>query len=256
MVWFEEPERFNAEELAALVKQETGGELHPAIRRAGVWRDREERELAEKRLAETLARYAQRPQNVDDPALVDIAELLTAPPEARYGRISYPQAGVHYDVFAAGNSWFGLIAVTEDDDIHVRTLRREYLADAIVAAMREHVWKSDEQPIQITRDELEAADEVVSGFREPPRTIARVHQLMGLKPYLSCEFYAEYQHRGKPRRQSRRPLMVYGLGDELYDVGCWTLRITPRGSDREIHLAPADIDDVAVRIEQLRRELD
>lgn len=256
MVWFGEPEKMAVEDLSALVKDETGGELHPAIRQPGVWLDRDEREAADKRLAEARARYAQRPPDDDEPEWSDVAVLLSTPQEARYGRVSYPQAGAHYDVLAAGNNWFGLIATAEGTDVYLRTFRREYLADAVVAGLAEFVWKSGEQPIQIRRSVLQAVEDDITGFREPHPTVARVQQLMRLPTYLSCEFYAERRQGSQARRSSKTPLRVYGLGDEHYDVGCWTLTSTPHGSDRALLFAPADLEDLARRIEQVRRELD
>lgn len=255
MVWFAEPEEFDTEALGALVRDKTGGELHEGVRRAPVWRSRDEQSIANKRLAELKAIYDQRPHDIDDPEWSDIAVLLSTPPEARFGRISYTQVGGHYDVYAARNHWFGLLVHTDDTISYVRTFRREHPSEAIVAALQEWVWKSDEQPIHVTRSALDAADNSL-GFREPHPQVKRVQQLMHLPAYLTGEFYAECQHGADSRGRTERPLLLYGMGSEQYDAGCWTLQVMPRGRDTELLFAPSDIDDLARRIEQLRRDLD
>lgn len=255
MVWFSEPEQFDNTVLATLVEEDTGGELHASVRQGGRWLDRDELATARRRLAEAHARYGKRPEHLDDAEWSEIAGTLSAPREARFGRVSLPLAGVHYDVLAAADSWFGLIAATEGTDVHVRTFRKEPLADALVAGLAEVVWHCGEQPIRVRQSALRAAEQGI-GLREPSPSLARLERLMRLPIYLSCEFYAECQQPGGPRRQSRWPLRVYGLGDEGYDVGCWTVTITPHGTDRELLFAPADIHDLADRIERLRRDLD
>lgn len=255
MVWFNEPEAFDNVLLATLVEEDTGGELHTSIRQGRRWLDRDELTAAQRRLNEARARYGRRPEHMDDAEWSEIAGMLSRPREARFGRVSLPLSGVHYDVLAAADSWFGLVAATDDRNVHVRTFRKEPLADALVAGLAEYVWRSGEQPIQIRQSELEAAEEEI-GLREPPPSLARLERLTRLPVYLSCEFYAECQQPGGARRQSRWPLRVYGLGDEGYDAGCWTVTVTPAGTDRELLIAPANIHDLADRIEQLRRDLD
>lgn len=255
MVWFDEPEPFENTVLVTLVEEETGGELHGSVRQGRRWLDREELAAARKRLAQARARYDKPGRHINDPDWSEIAGTLSTPREARFGRVSLPFAGVHYDVLAAADSWFGLIAATEDTEVHVRTFRKEPLAEALVGGLAEFVWHSGEQPIRIRQSVLRAADQGI-GLREPSPSLARLQRLMRLPIYLSCEFYAECQQPGQPRRQTRWPLRVYGLGTEDYDAGCWTATVTPRGTDRELLIAPADIHDLADRIEQLRRDLD
>lgn len=237
MVWFDEPEPFPGTVLAALVEEETGGDLHASVRRAGAWLDDEERAAARQRLKAASARYAQRPDHLDDPEWSEIASTLATPREVRFDHVSFPQHGV---------------AVTEDDDIYVRTFRKEPLADALVAELAEFVQHSGEQPIRVPRRLLNGAENDVAGLRDPHPSVARLQRLMRLPIYLSCEFFAEFQRPGQPRRRSSVPLRVYGLGDERYDAGCWTLTTT----NDEVIAAPADLEDLANRVEQLRRDLD
>lgn len=252
MVWFDEPEPFPDTVLAALVEEETGGDLHASVRRAGEWPDDAERAAAQQRLKAARGRYMQRPDHLDDPEWSEIASTLATPREARFGHVSFPQHGVNYNALAAADSWFGLIAVNEEDAIYVRTFRKEPLADALVAGLAEFVQHCGEQPIRVPRRLLREIDHGLAGLRDPHPSVARLQRLMRLPIYLSCEFFAEFQRPGQPRRRSSAPLRVYGLGDERYDAGCWTLTTT----DDEIIVAPADLEDLANRVEQLRRDLD
>lgn len=254
MVWFERPEEFDTEVLNALVEAKCGGELHEGIRGAPVWRSRDEHEAASERIAELTKVYDQRALEVDEPEWSDVAELLSMPSEARFGRISHPEAGLHYDVFAARNDRFGLVVTSQDAALHLRTFRRETPAEAIVAALRKRVRKPAAAAIRITRSALDEADENV-GLRQPPPEVARLRQLTSLPSYLICEFHAECRNPTDGRRRSKRPLLLYGLGTDTDDAGCWTLQTEQHGGDTELHLAPADIHDVATRIEQLRRQL-
>lgn len=252
MVWFGEPEQFGDLVLAALVEDETGGDLHRSVWQAGAWLDDAERAAARRRLAEARARYNRPARNINDPEWSEIASTLSTPREARFGHVSFPQAGVHYNALAAADSWFGLIAATEGANVHVRTFQKESLADALVAGLAEFVWHCGEQPILIPQKLLHGAGNDVAGLRSPHPSVAQLQRLMRLPIYMSCEFFAECQPVNQPRRQSPSPLRVYGLGDEGYDVGCWTLTTTRDG----LLVAPADLNDLATRIEQLRRDLD
>jgi hypothetical protein len=87
-MWFTEPERFRADELAALVTQTTGGDLHIVLAPQAVWRSDQTQAAANQAVAELQARYAVEPGDREEPDFRAIAELLSRPPEARYGWIS------------------------------------------------------------------------------------------------------------------------------------------------------------------------
>ena len=110
-MWFTEPECFKADELAALVTHATGGDLHIVLAPQAVWRSDQARAAANQAIAELYARYAGQPEYREEPDFKAIAELLSRPPEARYGWISDKHSGTKLSVLVAGSSWFGLIAV-------------------------------------------------------------------------------------------------------------------------------------------------
>lgn len=256
MVWFAEPRTFTEDEIAAIVKRETGGDLHHAVAGLGVWLEDDEQAVANREVTDLRAAHGQRPVHVDDPELADIAFLLSTPPEARFAQISWPHVNVHYRLFAACNPWFGLVAAHDEDGVHLRTFRGEHISDVVVASIAEHVWSSGEDDIRVKRAALlRAADDHI-GLRTPPADIRRAQRLMQLGTYLMAEFHAEHQMRDQPRRRSEIPLRLFGFGSENYDAGCWTLRVTEHQDDEHWHIAPVDVNDLIRQIEQLRASLD
>src|ERR1700712_2890279 len=112
-MWFTEPERFRADQLAALVTRMTGGELHISLAPQAVWRSDQARAAAHQALQGLQAHYGAESPDREEPDFRAIAELLSRPPEARYGWISDKRSGTKLGVLVAGSSWFGLIAVRE-----------------------------------------------------------------------------------------------------------------------------------------------
>ena len=248
MVWFAEAHEFTADQLAAMVAQATGGELHAALAPEPVWLDEQEAVAARRALEADTALYCADPADVDEPAFADLAELLSTPPEARYGWITDIPNDVRLGVLAANSRWFGLVAVREDDSIWVRTFPPENPSDVLAATLPDS-WKSSAQPIGVMRSEMLAADDGSRGFIAPRTEVRRAQRVVALKPHVIAEFYAAVRDTGKAR-SSPHPIRIYDTDD-----GRWTVRITTTYSDERLDLAPADQHDVTHLLDGLAREL-
>lgn len=247
-MWFAQAQQFRADQLAAMVSQATGGELHIALAPEPMWLDGQESAAAKRALAAETAAYAGKPRD-DEPDFRAVAELLSRPPDARYGWISDVPTGSRLGVLAAGGQWFGLVAVREDDNVWVRTFWPESLSGVLAGALPDDSWKSSAQPISVTRSEMLTADNDAMGFVPPRAEVRRAQRIVALDAHGIAEFYAQISDGGN-RRSSKYPLRVYDTED-----GRWTLRVTPVCSDERIDLAPADYDDVAKILDSLSREL-
>src|SRR5262245_5834082 len=110
-MWFENAERFELDELNALVADETGNDLHIVLAPQPVWRE-------DKPKPKPL-RYDT--GNRDEPSPADVARLLSTPPDARYGWSSDLVNDVHLGTLVAAGPEFGLIAVRENHEVYLRT---------------------------------------------------------------------------------------------------------------------------------------
>ncbi|HKS47887.1 MAG TPA: ESX secretion-associated protein EspG [Amycolatopsis sp.] len=240
-MWFEEAERFHVDELAALVTEETGSELHIVLAPEPVWRSEETRP------GNDISRGT---RHRDEPTPAEVAKLLSAPEEARYGWSSDLINDVHLRTLVASCDQFGLVAVRENDDVFVRTFWRDHLSAVLAAVLPNKSWKIPKAPISVLRGEILAARSETIGAPRPSRQVARAEALAALKPYAIAEFSAEIRDRDGHRRITPCPLRVYEN-----DEGLWTLIARPRYGDELLEFAPADLDDVATRLDELRREL-
>ena len=248
MVWFAKAQQFQADLLAAMVTRATGGELHIALAPEPRWLDDQERAAANRALdRETGAHFGE--PSEDEPDFRAVAELLSKPPSARYGWIGDVPTGARLGVLAAGNQWFGIVAVREDDSIWVRTFWPESLSEVLARTLPDASWKSSAQPISVVRSEMLTADDDAMGFIPPRAEARRAQRVIDLDAHGIAEFYAEVSDGGK-RRSSKYPLRVYDTED-----GRWTMRVTPVHSDERIDLAPAGYDDVTKILDVLSRVL-
>ncbi|SFB02525.1 EspG family protein [Amycolatopsis marina] len=249
-MWCAEPEKFRADQLAALVTEVTGGELHIAIAPSLVWLDDAEAAAARAELARIVARYAGVPDDPDEPTFTEIAGLLTSPPTARYGWLADPNTGARLGVLTAATDWFGLVAVREEDNVYLRTFDDEALS-RVLAAVLPQWWKPGEQPISVLRSELVAAAEETVGAVTPGPHVRRAQRLAALPARIIAEFYAEAADPEGRRRTCREPLRVYDTED-----GRWAMRVIPLPGDERVLLFPADEDDIVRELDELFLELD
>ncbi|WP_020670078.1 ESX secretion-associated protein EspG [Amycolatopsis nigrescens] len=242
-MWFAEPERFRADRLAAMVADATGGELHVVLAPQPVWSPNEVRASAE-----DLDRYSAAP--ADEPDFAAIAELLCAPPEARYGWISDNGTGDRLGALVAGSAEFGLIAVRDQHDVWIRTFTPKRLSEVLTRLLPRGVPKSGAPPITVLRSEMLAASAEVVGAVRPSADVRRAERVIALPPSVVAEFSVETRS-GDRRRRSEHPLRVYDT-----EHGRWVLRTSSHYGDERLELAPADMYDVVRLLEELRRELD
>ncbi|MDT7727242.1 MAG: hypothetical protein QOI21_3818 [Actinomycetota bacterium] len=248
-MWFTEPERFKADELAALVTHATGGDLHIALAPQAVWRPDSVLAAHERTVAELQARYAAAPADREEPDFTAIAELLSRPPEARYGWITDKRTGTKLSVLVAGTSWFGLIAVVEGDDIWVRTFQPDRLSMVLAGVLPHDVAKPGGSPIVVLRSELLDAEKLA--YDTVPRSeVRRAQRFVELTPQLSAEFNAEVRDAEGRRRRAPMPLRVYDTDD-----GRWALRIRPHYTDERMELWPVGQAEFADLMDELRREI-
>ncbi|UKD51098.1 ESX secretion-associated protein EspG [Amycolatopsis sp. FU40] len=233
-MWFPEPVGFAAADLAALVTEVTGADLHVSLAPQAEWHDAEAQADADRRLAALKDQYDGEASSVDDPELADVAELLSRPPRACYGW--FGDGSRHLSALAAGSSWFGLIAIRDGGEVWVRTFRRQRLSAVLADVLPHEHARSTAQPITVLRSELiEARDTGVardSAVRRAERVIAR-------PPLVSAELYAEQRDRSG-RRRSEVPLRVYDT-----DTGRWALQISKHYDDERWDLAPVTASRVA-----------
>src|SRR3954447_14778063 len=134
-MWFVEPERFRADDLAALVAKATGAELHVVLAPQAAWRSDDARARANAAVVELYNRHAAEPADRDEPGLGEVAELLSRPPEGRYGWIADNINGTKLSILAAGTRHHGLIAVREGDDIWIRMFDHGSLSETLAQVL-------------------------------------------------------------------------------------------------------------------------
>ncbi|WP_370944845.1 ESX secretion-associated protein EspG [Amycolatopsis sp. cg5] len=245
-MWFEQPEKFRAEELAAMVTKVTGGDLHIVLAPQAVWLPSVAKKQVGKAVDELLMRYPTDPDERDEPDFKAICELLSRPPEARYGWISDTVNGTKLSVLVAGTSWFGLIAVREGDDVWVRTFHPERLSLILAGVLPEAARKPSGFPISVLRSEIVEAEKSGNGSQ----AVRRAQRFAELTPHVIAEFNAETRPAGGKRHRNQNPLRVYDT-----DEGRWTLLAHPHYGDERLDLAPAGTEEVAALLDELRREL-
>jgi hypothetical protein len=248
-MWFTEPECFQADQLAALVTHATGGDLHIVLAPQAVWRSDQARAAANQAIAELYARYAGQPEDREEPNFKAIAELLSRPPEARYGWIRDKHSGTKLSVLVAGSSWFGLIAVRDGADVWVRTFRPDRLSAVLADVLPEDAWRTSVPSIRVLRSEMLAAKNPGNGAVPRPE-VRRAQRFAALTPHVSAEFHAETRDGDGKRQRSPQPLRVYDTND-----GRWALRTRPHYGDEHLELIPASTSKVADLLDELRREV-
>lgn len=248
MVWFDEPERFAVDQLAALVTKTTGGELHTVLAPQAVWLDDTERAEADKALSEIKTRYDGIPYD-DEPAFADIAALLSNPPEASFGWIADTTTGVNLGVLVAGSVWFRLIAVRDGDDVFVRTFRKDRLTHVLADVLPADVGKSTVPSITVLRSEMRALSREVVGAVTPSADVRRAQRFASLQPWVIAELYTETR-RPDGNRVVSEPLRVYDT-----DEGRWILTAEKHYDDERLSLTPASARDVAAALERIRDNL-
>jgi hypothetical protein len=247
-MWFTEPERFRADQLAALVTRMTGGELHISLAPQAVWRSDQARAAANQALEELQAHYGAESPDREEPDFRAIAELLSRPPEARYGWISDKRSGTKLSVLVAGSSWFGLIAVREGPAVWVRTFPPDRLSAVLASVLPNDAGRAAVSPIRVLRSEMLEAEKA-RDVRPRPE-VRRAEHFAKLTPYVSAEFHAESRDADGRRQRSPQPLRVYDT-----DEGRWAMRIRPHYGDEHLELSPASASEVADLLDELRREV-
>ncbi|SDX00442.1 EspG family protein [Amycolatopsis xylanica] len=245
-MWFEKPEQFRVEELAAIVTKTTGGDLHIVLAPQAVWLPPDVKAQADRAVEEALMRYPDDPDERDEPDFKAICELLSRPPEARYGWISDTVNGTKLSVLVAGTSWFGLIAVREGHDVWVRTFHPDRLSLILAEVLPEATAKASGHPISVLRSEMLEAEKTGNGSQ----SVRRAQRFAELTPHVLAEFNAETRTPGGRRHRNQSPLRVYDT-----EEGRWTLLIRPHYGDEQLNLAPAGVNEVAALLDELRREL-
>lgn len=248
-MWFAEPEKFRADQLAALVTEATGGELHLAVAPSPVWLDDDEAAAANAELTEVKARYPSSADALDEPDFRELAELLTTPAEARFGWVADTRTGIRLGILTAASPWFGLIAVRENDDIYVRTFRDEHLSGVLADVLPD--WpRPAEQPVSVLRSDVLAAANEVVGTVAPSADVRRATRLAAENAHVISELYVETRDTAGIRHVGKQPLRVYDT-----DRGRWSMTVTPLPGDERVQLTPASRADVARILDEHRREL-
>lgn len=245
-MWFAEPERFRADELAALVAKATGAELHVVLAPQAVWRSGETEARANAAVAELGNRHAGEPADRDEPGLGEVAELLSRPPEARYGWIADHVNGTKLSILVSGTRHYGLIAVREGDDVWIRMFDRGTLSDTLAQVLPDSPRGNDSQPISVLRSELRRAENP-SVVASPE--VRRAQRFAQLTPLVTAEFHVE-THRAGRRARSRFPLRVYDT-----ETGRWAVTTQAHYDDERWQLTPATTADVGRLLEDLRHDL-
>jgi hypothetical protein len=245
-MWFVEPERFRAGELAALVAKAAGAELHVVLAPQAVWRSDEAQARANAAVVELYDRHAGPPADREEPALGEVAELLSRPPEARYGWIADHVNGTKLSVLVAGTRHFGVIAVREEDDVWIRMFDRGTLSETLARVLPDFPGGDGSQPVSVLRSELRRAENP-SVVASPE--VRRALRFAELTPLVTAEFHVETNRAGR-RARSRFPLRVYDT-----EAGRWAVTTRPHYDDEQWQLTPATTADVARLLENLRHEL-
>ncbi|GLY64355.1 ESX secretion-associated protein EspG [Amycolatopsis taiwanensis] len=239
-MWFDDPERFHIDELAALVANETGNELHIVLAPQPVWRE-----------DEPAAKPAPRgTRNRGEPSPADVAKLLSTPPEARYGWSSDLINDVHLSTLVAAGPRFGLIAVKEKDEVFLRTFWQDHLSSVLAAVLPQAARKSPDPPFNVLRSEILAARSERFGAPRPTRAVTKAESIAAARTMAVAEFYAEVRDRDGHHRSSKSPLRVYDI-----EEGRWLLMVQPQYDDELLKFEPAGADDVAHRLDELRYDL-
>lgn len=249
MVWFTEPERFAVDQLAAMVTEATGGELHPVLAPQAVWLDDVARAEANTALAAVKARYDNDPCNEDEPAFSDIAVLLSNPPEASFGWIADTTTGVKLGVLVAGSVWFRLIAVRDGDDVFIRTFHKDRLTRVLVGVLPAEAGKPAVPSITVLRSEMRALSRESVGAVPQSADVRRAQRFASLQPWVIAELYMETR-RPEGNRLVSEPLRVYDT-----DHGRWLLTTEKHFADERLTLTPASAHDVAAALERIRDDL-
>lgn len=249
-MWFAEPERFQADQLAALVTKSTGGDLHIVLAPQAVWRSHRAKAAFNHAADNEYARYSAVPEDREEPDFQAIAELLSRPPEARYGWIYDQKNGTTLGVLVAGTSRFGLIAVRDGTDIWVRTFWPRPLSGTLADVLPDNAGKSTAASITVLRSEVLAAESEAVGTVAPSAEVRRAQRFAELTPLMSAEFHVETRDDDGRRQRTPQPLRVYDTED-----GRWTLRTRPHYGDERLELTPATAHDIAKMLETLRYEL-
>lgn len=249
MVWFTEPERFAVDQLAALVTETTGGELHPVLAPQAVWLDDSARAEATKALKSAKARYGGDPYDADEPAFRDIAVLLSSPLEAAFGWITDTTTGVELGVLVAGSVWFRLIAVRDGDDVYVRTFHKDRLTGVLADVLPADVGKSPVPSITVLQSEMRALSREVVGAVTPSADVRRAQRFSALTAGVIAELYMETR-KSDGNRVVGDPLRVYDT-----DEGRWIVTAAKHYDDERLTLTPASARDVAAALERVRDEL-
>ena len=108
-MWFESAERFQLDQLSAMVSRATGTGLHTVLAPQAMWHSDDARAQFNAEVDEQYARYHTKIRG--EPEFTDIAEVLSTPEEARYGWYNDLVNGVQLAALAASGPRFGLIAV-------------------------------------------------------------------------------------------------------------------------------------------------
>src|SRR5207302_8849621 len=114
-MWFESAERFQLDQLSAMVSRATGTGLHTVLAPQAMWHSDDARAQFNAEVDEQYARYHTKIRG--EPEFTDIAEVLSTPEEARYGWYNDLVNGVQLAALAASGPRFGLIAVRENADV-------------------------------------------------------------------------------------------------------------------------------------------
>ncbi|RZQ59263.1 ESX secretion-associated protein EspG [Amycolatopsis suaedae] len=242
-MWFAGPERFAADELAAMVAASTGGELHVALAPPARWRDVTERAAAGWRATERIARY--RDPGDGEPTFAEVAELLSTPPEARYGWVSDLRTGVQLGVLVAANPWFGVLGIRDEGEVFLRSFGPQRLSPLLTDALPDGVGAADEEPVTVRRDELRPGRVAVSD------DVLRARRILRLPARVRAEFHVERRDPAGRRSHSVHPVRVSDTAE-----GRWLLLVGTVYADEHLHLAPAGPDDVADTLDDLRRQLE
>lgn len=238
-MWFEEAERFHLDELNALVAGETGNDLHIVLAPQPVWRENKPKPVrrdADKR---------------GEPSVAEVAKLLSTPPDARYGWSSDLVNDIHLGTLVAAGPEFGLIAVKENDEVYVRTFWRDHLSSVLAAVLPQAARKSTKPAFSVLRSEILAARSERFGAPRPSREVTRALSIATARTTAVAEFHVEARDRDGRRRGNQFPLRVYDTEEE----GRWLLAVRAHYDDELMEFEPANVDDVAKRLDLLRRDL-
>lgn len=247
-MWFEKPERFQVDQLAAMVTRATGNGLHTVLAPQAMWHSDEARARFNAEVDEQYACYDRKTRGY--PGFADIAESLCTPEEARYGWYCDLANDVRLAALAASGRRFGLNAVRENSEAFLRTFWRDHLNSVLTAVLPAGRLERAVRTLQRVAQGNSGRPRGKYRRTRPKRTVPQAEGLIGLKPYAVAKFYAEIRDHQGHRRRGDPPLRVYDT-----DEGRWTVSISYQYGDELLRFAPADLDDVANSLDDLRRKL-